>query len=137
MSKFSKAVKDSKAILKKGNILLLAVAFILGAVFSALVKSFADDIIMSPISSILGFDELKNMVYGGVRIGNFLAALLTFIIVSLVIFVILVVYFLIMNHIQAIKEAKNPTPAPAAPQPSTDELILAELQKLNDNLAKK
>ncbi|VEU70867.1 MscL family protein [Mycoplasmopsis glycophila] len=136
MSKIKSAMKDAKQVFKKGNILLLAIGLLIGTVFGALVKSLADDIIMAPISKLLGFDELKNMVYGGVRVGNFLAALLTFIIVSLMLFVLLVGYFVVANHVKAKKEAKNPTPAPAAPAPTTEELILAELQKLNENIKK-
>ncbi|WP_426461504.1 MscL family protein [Mycoplasma hafezii] len=138
MNKYKKAMSDSKSMLKKGNILFLAIGLLLGTVFGALVTSLAQDVIMAPIAHLLKFDELKLWVTkGGVRIGNFLAALLSFVIVSLVVFLILFGYFLVHNSVKARKEAKNPTPAPAAPAPTTEELILEELKKLNQNIDKK
>ncbi|WP_036451811.1 MscL family protein [Mycoplasma buteonis] len=138
MKKFKKAMSDSKSMLKKGNVLLLAVGLLLGAVFGAVVTSLAQDVIMAPIAKLFNFDELKLWVTdSGVRIGNFLAAVIAFLIVSIVIFVLLIGYFLIANYIKERKEAKNPKPAPVAPAPTTDELILAELKKLNENLDKK
>ncbi|MEA4162444.1 MscL family protein [Mycoplasma sp. 4404] len=134
---FKKSLVDAKNNLKRGNILLLAIAFILGAVFSALVASLANDIIMNPISKLLGFDELAKMESNGVLYGKFLAALLTFIIVSFVVFAILFGYFLIANAIAAHKAAKRPVVAEAPAKPTTEELILKELVKLNDKMDKK
>ncbi|WP_324672375.1 MscL family protein [Mycoplasma sp. 888] len=134
---FKKSLVDAKNNLKRGNILLLAIAFILGAVFSALVASLANDIIMNPISKALGFEELSKMELNGILYGKFLAALLTFIIVSFVVFVILLGYFLIANAIAAYKAAKKPTVAEAPTKSTTEELILKELVKLNDKMDKK
>ena len=51
---------DFKAFVLRGNVLDLAVAVVIGAAFGAIVKSLADDIIMPPISLILGKADFSN-----------------------------------------------------------------------------
>ncbi|WP_416741432.1 MscL family protein [Mycoplasma sp. Z331B] len=138
---------ESKAQMKRGNLLMLAIGFLLGGVFSALVASFANDIIMSAITRAFGksttdwvlweLRDDKGAIAGGIYIGKFLAALIQFVIVSAVVFGILYFYFFIRNYVAYCKELKNPVveaPAEPAPAPTTEELILAELKKLNSNV---
>ncbi|QGZ97752.1 MscL family protein [Mycoplasma sp. NEAQ87857] len=129
---FKKSLKDAKGSLKKGNFLMLAIGLLLGTVFGAVVKSISDDIIMAPIIAHLKLDDIKQLKWGDVRIGNFLAAVISLVIVNLVIFLVLVTYFVISNKRKEIKERKNPT-VPSPVVPTTDQLILEELQKLNNN----
>ena len=51
---------EFKAFVLRGNVLDLAVAVVIGAAFGAIVKSLADDIIMPPISLILGKADFSN-----------------------------------------------------------------------------
>ena len=53
--------KDFKAFVTRGNVLDLAVAFIIGAAFSAIVKSLVSDIIMPPIGLLLGDVDFENL----------------------------------------------------------------------------
>src|SRR3954471_14096227 len=53
--------KDFKAFILRGNVLDLAVAVVIGAAFSGIVKSLVDDIIMPPIGLILGKVDFSNM----------------------------------------------------------------------------
>ncbi|MFV8483865.1 MscL family protein [Mycoplasma sp. Z473B] len=138
-----KSWSESKAQMKRGNLLMLAIGFLLGGVFTALVSSFANDIIMAAITTAFGKTPdtwvigTKADGSGGIFIGKFLAALIQFIIVSAVVFGILYFYFLIRNYRAYRKELKNPVveaPAEAAPALTTEELILAELKKLNSNV---
>ncbi|MHA3859271.1 large conductance mechanosensitive channel protein MscL [Mycoplasma sp. Z463D] len=142
-----KSWAESKAQMKRGNLLMLAIGFIIGGVFTALVSSFANDIIMSAITRAFGKSTNdwvlapvfngKGEVTGGIHIGKFLAALIQFIIVSLVVFGILYFYFWIKNYREYRKALKNPVVEEAvveAPAPTTEELILAELKKMNQNL---
>ncbi|MFV8472078.1 MscL family protein [Mycoplasma sp. 1458C] len=138
-----KSWSESKAQMKRGNLLMLAIGFLLGGVFTALVSSFANDIIMAAITTAFGKTPdtwviaQKSDGTGGIYIGKFLAALIQFIIVSAVVFGILYFYFLIRNYRAYRKELKNPVveaPAEPAPAPTTEELILAELKKLNSNV---
>ena len=78
--------QDYKAFLFRGNLLELAVAFILGVAFNAVVQALAEDVIMAPIADALGFDELAAWTVAGVQVGVFLAALFSFVVVATVLF---------------------------------------------------
>jgi large conductance mechanosensitive channel len=86
-------LKEFKAFAMRGNLLDLAVAFILGAAFAALVASFVRDIIMPIIAAVVGepnFDELTlNIGDGVVAYGRFLTALVSFLLVAFVLFLII------------------------------------------------
>jgi len=75
--------------IKKYKILGLASAFILGLAVNALILSLAQDII-TPIIGIFipGFDTIKDIKLGVFGVGNFIAALINFIIIALIIFLI-------------------------------------------------
>ncbi len=83
---------EFKAFLSKYKILGLAVAFILGLYLGAVVQSLATDFIIPLIGlAVPGMSDLatfsvtlNNQVFG---IGNFIVALITFIIVALIVFI--------------------------------------------------
>ncbi|MCW4025463.1 MAG: MscL family protein [Candidatus Bathyarchaeota archaeon] len=85
---------EFKAFLSKYKILGLAVAFILGLYLGAVVKSLATDFIIPLIGlAIPGMSDLatfsvtlNNQVFG---VGNFIVALVTFIIVALIVIVVM------------------------------------------------
>ena len=82
-------LQEYKAFLLRGNLLDLAVAFILGVAFNAVIQSLADDIIMQAVAGIIGLDNVEAMTLGPMLIGRFLAALLSFLIIATVLFFIL------------------------------------------------
>jgi large conductance mechanosensitive channel len=51
--------KDFKAFIMRGNVLDLAVAVVIGAAFSGIVKSLTDDIIMPPIGLLTGWIDFS------------------------------------------------------------------------------
>ena len=53
--------KDFKAFLMRGNVIDLAVGFVVGAAFGAIVKSLVDDVIMPPIGLLLGKVDFSNL----------------------------------------------------------------------------
>ncbi len=85
---------EFKAFLSKYKILGLAVAFILGLYLGAVVQSLATDFIIPLIGlAVPGMSDLatfsvtlNNQVFG---IGNFIVALITFIIVALIVFIVM------------------------------------------------
>jgi len=83
------ALDEFKAFLKQGNVVALAVAFVLGLAFSAVVTSFVNNIV-NPIIGIPGhadFSTYQVVVNGSaIRYGAFLNSIIAFIIVALVIF---------------------------------------------------
>ncbi len=85
-------LKSFKDFAFKGNLIDVAVAFVLGVAFAAVVTSLVDDVIMNLIAAIVGkpsFDELTfNIGDGVIRYGSFLTALVTFLIIAFVLFLI-------------------------------------------------
>ncbi|QNM93961.1 MscL family protein [Mycoplasma sp. Pen4] len=130
---FAKSAKDAGSSIKKGNMLMLAIGLLLGAVFGALVGSLAKDVIGAYIAhNFTNGTDKEWVLSNGIKIGNFIAAIIDFVITTTFVFVLLFGYFLIRNLIKQYKEKKNPTPAPAPAAPTTEELILAELRKMNE-----
>lgn len=101
MSKKKGFVGEFREFIMRGNVLDLAVGVIIGAAFQAIVKSLVDDIITPLIGIILGkvdFSALSVMV-GDAKIayGNFITAIINFLIMAFVI-------FLIVKGINAVSE---------------------------------
>lgn len=87
-------VKDFKEFLMKGNLVQLAVAFVLGLAFAAVVTSLVENIITPLIAAIGGqpdFSALDFTVNDSIfRYGIFLNALIAFILIAAVIFFVIV-----------------------------------------------
>ncbi len=137
----------------KGNAMALAVGTIIGAAFGTITKSLTDDIIMPIVAIFLGgvdFSELKivlprlwgeakldeagNEILNTLNYGNFISAVINFMILAFVVFM-LVKGLNKMTEIGKKKEeaAAAATP-PAPPAPSKEEILLTEIRDL---LAKK
>jgi large conductance mechanosensitive channel len=118
--------KEFKAFLLKGNILDLAVAFIIGAAFNKIVTSLVNDLLMPPIGYLLSNVDVKDLKLHiseevSINYGLFLQSLIDFVLVGLSVFVIVKAY----NKLQKKKEE-----APKAPEPSNQEKLLAEIRDL-------
>ena len=83
-------IKDFKTFAVKGNVMDLAVAVIIGAAFGAIVSSLVDDIItpllLTPALKAVGAENIAQLKWGEVKYGSFLAAVIKFIVIALVIF---------------------------------------------------
>ncbi len=86
-------IKDFKAFAMKGNVMDLAVAVIIGAAFSAIVSSLVKDIItpllLTPALNAVGAKNISELKWGEVTYGNFLSAVINFIVIALVIFMLI------------------------------------------------
>lgn len=74
--------------ISKYRVLGMAVAFILGLYLGALVQALVEDLIMPIITLILPNVEWEVLVVGPFRVGHFIGALITFILVAFVVFII-------------------------------------------------
>ena len=85
-------IRDFKEFALKGNLLELAVAFILGVAFSAVVTSFIEDVLMNLIAAVIGKPDFSGLTFelgdGVIRYGAFLTALVTFLLIALVLFLL-------------------------------------------------
>jgi len=79
-----------KDFLTRGNLIELAVAFIMGAAFASVVSAFAQ-IFLDLIGKLGGVDGLSRYAPYGVSVGAFLSALLTFLITSAALYFAVVV----------------------------------------------
>lgn len=138
-------LKEFKEFALKGNFFDMAVGIVIGASFSTIVKSLVDDIIMPVVGYLSGgvdFKEKYINLSGGefetlaaakeagaaaITYGNFISAIITFLIVAFVLFMIVKG----MNKaMDAMKEEEE-----AAPSEPSDEIKL--LTEIRDSLSKK
>ena len=79
-------IKELKEFLFKGNVLDLAVAVILGAAFNAIITSLVKDVItpliLNPVLKAAGVSNIAQLSWNGVAYGNFLSAVINFLIVG-------------------------------------------------------
>jgi large conductance mechanosensitive channel len=85
-------LKEFRDFALRGNLLDLAIAFVLGVAFSAVVTSLVDDVIMNIIAAVFGKPDFSDLTFslgdGEIRYGAFLTALVTFLIIAWVLFLI-------------------------------------------------
>jgi large conductance mechanosensitive channel len=76
-------IREFRDFLTRGNLVELAVAFVMGLAFAALISSFVSDLIMPVIAMIIGkpdFSDLTFTINDAVfRYGAFITAAITFI----------------------------------------------------------
>lgn len=122
-------IKDFRAFAVKGNVMDLAVAVIIGAAFTAIVSSLVKDIItpliLTPALDAIGAKNLAELKWGNVMYGNFLAAVINFLVIGLVI-------FMMVRAIAKFQKKEEDKPAPPAVSP-TDKL----LEEIRDELKKR
>jgi len=119
-------VKEFKEFALKGNVIDLAIAVIIGAAFGAIVSSFVTDIItpliLTPALEAAHVKDLKDLSWGTVKYGSFLAAVLNFLVIALSIFVVIKG----MNNLKRKKEARATEPTP--PEYTLQEKLLMEIR---------
>ena len=114
-------VKEFKDFALKGNVVDLAVAVIIGAAFGAIVSSLVDDVItpllLTPALKAAHATNLEDLVWGTVKYGKFIAAIIKFIIIALVLF----------GLIKA-ASSLNKKEAAAPAEPSSTDKLLTEIR---------
>ena len=118
-------LREFKEFAMKGNVVDLAIGVIIGAAFGKIITSLIDDVItpllLKPAleaANLSRIEELK--IFGSVRYGMFLSAVINFIIVAFVL-------FLIIKGINASRKKDADEPA-APPAPSNEEKLLMEIR---------
>ena len=83
-------IRDFQLFIKKGNVIDLAVAVIIGGAFGKIVTSLIEDIItpllLNPALKAANVEDLAKLQVNGIKYGVFIAAVINFIVVSFVIF---------------------------------------------------
>lgn len=79
-------LKELKAFLLRGDVVALAVAVIIGGAFGKVVSSLVDDIISPILGMITGNPDFSQVVIGNILIGNFINAVINFVLVGTALF---------------------------------------------------
>ena len=106
--------KGFREFILRGNVVDLAVAVVIGAAFGAVVKAFVDYLITPLIAAIFGqpdFAALRFTINGSVfQYGLFINALITFLLVALAIYYVVIVPINRLNEMKARGKApEDPT----------------------------
>jgi large conductance mechanosensitive channel len=118
--------KEFQAFIKRGNVLDLAVAVIIGGAFGAIVSSLVNDIVMPLIGILLGGLDFTSLSFfvgdAELRYGNFLQAAVNF----------LVIAFVVFQLVRQVKKLEKPAPVviPAPPEPSPEEKLLRDIRDI-------
>ncbi len=125
----SSFANDFKEFLMRGNVVDLAVAVVIGAAFGAVVTSFIEDIItpllLNPALSAAGADDISQLSAGGIKYGTFLAAVINFVVIGFVLFLIVRLFERFKRKEEVVAE---PTP--------TEKLDLT-MQQLTETIERK
>ena len=141
----------------KGNAMALAVGTIIGGAFSTITKSLTNDLIMPVVNIFMGGtdfsdakirlprmpwvdptfetvvnaegEEVVQEVYNYLTYGNFISAIINFLILAFVVFWIVKVVNKLADAGKK-KEEEAPAEPPAPPAPSAEEVLLAEIRDL-------
>ena len=140
--------EEFKTFAIKGNAMALAVGTIIGAAFKTITDSLTNHVIMPVVSIFLGgidcaemkielprlfgeapLDELGQPIKNYLYYGNFISAIINFLILALVVF------FLVkgLNRLSELgkkKEEEKPAEEPAPPEPTAEEKLLTEIRDL-------
>ena len=114
-------LKGFKEFIMRGNLVELAVAFIMAAAFAAVVTSTVA-VIMDLIGKVGGTPNFSKYAPGGIHVGTWITAVISFLIISAVVYFLIVVPY---NKLQG-RMSRGEEPAPPAP----DIALLTEIRDL-------
>ena len=124
-------MNEFKAFALKGNVMDMAVGVIIGGAFSAIITAFIENIINPIIGLAFQTDFSQVVIHMGavdLGIGAFISAVINFILMALVLFVM-------VKSINKLK-AMNEKPAEPAPAPAKSDELVA-LEKIVELLSEK
>ena len=117
-------MKDFKSFIMKGNVVDLAVAVIIGAAFAAIISSLVENVItpllLAPALKAAQLQDIDKLAWGAVKYGLFLSAVIKFVIIAFIL-------FLMIRAFKSFERKKEAAPA-APPEPSLTEKLLMEIR---------
>src|ERR1043165_1615085 len=119
-------LKEFRDFALRGNVVDLAVAVIIGGAFGVIVSSLVDDVItpllLAPALKAANAEDLDKLTWGAVKYGKFIAAVIKFIVIAFILFLL----------VKAMNSTKKK--AAAAPAPTPEDILL--LREIRDALKK-
>ncbi|MGB3296465.1 MAG: large conductance mechanosensitive channel protein MscL [Phormidesmis sp.] len=130
-SSVSSFANDFKEFLMRGNVVDLAVAVVIGAAFSAIINSLIEDIItpllLNPALRAANVEDIANLSWNGIKYGSFLAAVINFVVIGFVLFLIVRLY----------ERFKRKEEVAAEPEITPTEKLDATMMRLTETLERK
>jgi large conductance mechanosensitive channel len=106
-------LKEFRDFLLRGNLVVLAVAFVMGAAFAALVTAFVNDLVMPLIAAIFGKADFSNLTFtihhSVFSWGAFVTAAIAFVAIAAAVF------FFIVKPVDLLEKRRAKGEEPAAP----------------------
>ena len=116
-------LKEFRDFAMRGNVVDLAVAVIIGAAFGAIVSSLVEDVVtpllLTPALRAAKAQDLDKLSWGAVKYGKFLAAIIKFLVIAFIL-------FLMLKGIKSLEKKK----VPSAVEPTPTEKLLGEIRDL-------
>jgi large conductance mechanosensitive channel len=113
---------EFRKFIARGNVMDLAVGVVIGGAFTAIVNAVVKDIVNPLVSLLIGGFDFSSLTVGIFPIGELIMAIINFLIVALVVFLMVKLF----NGLQRKKEEAPPAP----PAPTKEELLLTEIRDL-------
>ena len=121
-------IKQFRGFAIKGNVIELSVAVVIGAAFSSIVSSLVEDVItpliLTPATNAAGVADIDKLAWGAVKYGKSIAAIIKFILIALVL-------FLVIKAVNKFKHAENEK-AEKPPLTTTEQMLM----EIRDSLKK-
>ena len=115
-------MRGFKDFLMRGNLVELAVAFIMGTGFAAVVEAFTK-IVLDALGLVVRIEGLSDLTVVGINVGNFVTAVITFVLTAAVLYFVVVTPY---NRVRALTREDEPAPVVAP----TSEELLTEIRDL-------
>ncbi|MDD5571279.1 MAG: large-conductance mechanosensitive channel protein MscL [Bacteroidales bacterium] len=132
-------MKEFKEFAMKGNLIDMAVAFVMGAAFGKIVSGFIDGMVMPVVGKITAGVDFKSLKYvlseakvnetgkiiaaeASIKYGEFITIFIDFVLVSFVM-------FLLVKAINKMKKKQDAIPV-TPPPPTADQKLLTEIRDL-------
>lgn len=132
-------MKEFKEFAMKGNLVDMAVAFIMGAAFGKVVSGFIDGIVMPIVGKVIAGVDFSSLKYvlseaqvdatgaiitaeASIKYGEFITILIDFTLVAFFM-------FMLIKAINKTKKKQEATPE-EAPKPTEDQVLLTEIRDL-------
>ena len=130
-------LKEFKEFALKGNLIDMAVGFVMGGAFATVVTAFIQGVFLPILAPIMGGIDLSSLTFtitpevldeagevvkpaAVVELGNFISAVISFVIVAFVM-------FMIIKGMNKLKKKEEAAPPPAPPR---QEVLLEEIRNL-------
>ena len=116
-------LKGFKDFILRGNVIDLAVAFIMGAAFNEVVKALVNSVLMPALSMVVGVQNYDDfLAFGDVKVGVFLTAVVNFLLVAAAL------YFAVVMPMKKLSKKKAE---------DMEDTELSLLKEIRDSLATK